>query len=149
MILAYLRLDSVKERAESQEITVSRGEKNIICLSKYNTLSEHSKMRFKVLRVKQVFECERLSESIDCLQRRLLGVLDARVRALEAPQGAHNAIQFQNMCQASEECTFSHPFTQRLSSCLTLLASSICIGYFLLFLHILRHLFSFTEVFVV
>ena len=106
MISAYLRLECTVERTERQTLIVDRGKRNLQCLERISELNSQACSRFKIFRVKQIFECERLNESIDCAHRRLLCVLDARVRALKAPEGALDSLHFQILCRHSEECKY-------------------------------------------
>jgi hypothetical protein len=67
-------------------------------------LNKGAQDRFNIVRIKQLFETERLNKSIDNLNKKLLEVLYARVRALELPKGALNSLQFQDLCHQSEDC---------------------------------------------
>ena len=100
---AYLRLDLAQERADRQRAILDRCEADLVTLERLLVIHNNAKHRYQILRVKQLMESDRLTDSIDVLHRQLLGALGARIRALELPGAATDELTFQDFCKQSDE----------------------------------------------
>jgi hypothetical protein len=82
---------------------VDRCEADLAVLEKLADVHAAAKNRYQVNRVKQLFEGDRLTDSVNMLHRQLLAALNARARALEKPTSALNEIAFEECCKESDE----------------------------------------------
>ena len=102
---AYVRLDCAVERHALQGNTQNTATTHVTLLTTLHAMSNRSTQRFLVHRLKQVAEGERVSLSLDCLLRRVVGVMQERGRALDRPKGAMSEDHFYAVCAESEQCT--------------------------------------------
>jgi hypothetical protein len=100
---ANLRLHGFEERIErvSKEFLALESDMNV--MKEIREINSQSQTRFKVMRVKFQLETERRIHLIKDIKLRLLRSLDARKRAIEAPNGAVTTISFSHLTARSEE----------------------------------------------
>jgi archaellum component FlaC len=100
---ANLRLQGFEERIERISKEFQSLESDMNTMKDIREMNSQCLTRFKVMRVKLQLESERRQHLIKDIKMRLLKSLDARKRAIEAPNGAVTTVAFSQLTARSEE----------------------------------------------
>ncbi len=97
-----LRYDCALDRAERCKVEMNNQATEVNSWAKFIAMHNSTKARYRVNKAKQLVERQRFSEMLDNLKSKLLLLLDARRKALDAPKGASSLLEFEHLRKLSE-----------------------------------------------